>query len=109
MKAGRPVSPVKREVRAAIRFTRSEYFILNEKAKAAGLTASEYIRQNAINGQVKSRLTVEERQFVRQLIGFANNFNQTVKIFHTEGLYQGMQWFENYRNELDAILEKLRS
>lgn len=107
-KAGRPVKTIKKEVRACVRFTKTEYFIVREKASKAGLKASEYIRQITINGQVKTRLAEEERQFARQLIGMANNLNQLAKACHREGLLQAMIYFENYRNHLDEILGKLR-
>jgi hypothetical protein len=108
-KAGRPVKAVKKEVRACVRFTKTEYFIVREKASKAGLKASEYIRQITINGQVKNRLAEEERQFARQLIGMANNLNQLAKACHQEGLLQAMVYFETYRNHFDEILGKLKS
>lgn len=107
-KAGRPVKTVKKEVRACVRFTKTEYFIIREKASKAGLKASEYIRQITINGQVKTRLAEEERQFARQLIGMSNNLNQLAKACHQEGLLQAMVYFESYRNHLDEILGKLK-
>lgn len=107
-KAGRPAKIVKKEVRACVRYSKTEYFIIREKAAKAGLNASEYIRQLTINGQVKTRLTEEERQFARQLIGMANNLNQLAKACHQEGLLQAMVYFESYRNHLDEILGKLK-
>ena len=108
-KAGRPAKLIKKEIRACIRFSKSEYFIIKEKAAKAGANASEYIRQVCINGHVKNRLREEERQFVRQLIGMANNLNQIAKCCHEEGLLRGMSYFENYRNHLDEILKKLKA
>ena len=107
-KAGRPVKMVKKEVRAGVRYSKAEYFVIREKALKAGLTASEYIRQVTITGQVKSRLSGEEMVFVRQLIGMANNLNQLAKACHQEGLLQAMVYFEGYRNQLDEILKKLK-
>jgi hypothetical protein len=107
-KAGRPAKAIKKEVRACVRFTRPEYFIIKEKAAKAGRTASAYLRQVAIYATVTTRLTEEERQFVRQLIGMANNLNQLAKSCHQEGALRAMLYFENYRRELDDILKKLR-
>lgn len=107
-KAGRPAKAVKKEVRACVRFTRPEYFIIKEKAAKAGIKASAYIRQIAIYATVTNRLTDEERQFVRQLIGMANNLNQLAKSCHQEGALRAMMYFENYRATLDEILKKLR-
>ena len=80
-----------------------------EKASQAGVNASAYLRQTAVNAKVISHLTAEELQFVRQLIGMSVNINQVAKICHREGLYEAMQYFENYRNLIDSIIKKLKS
>lgn len=108
-KAGRPVKAVKKEVRACVRFTRPEYFIIKEKAARAGMTTSFYMRQVAIRAQVNTRLTDEERQFVRHLIGMSNNLNQIAKCCHQEGALKAMVYFQEYREQLDAILKKLKA
>ena len=107
-KAGRPAKAVKKEIRASIRFTRPEYFTIKEKAAKAGLKASAYIRQVAIYAIIKPRLTDEERQFTRQLIGMANNLNQLAKSCHQEGALRAMLYFEGYRASMDEILKKLK-
>jgi hypothetical protein len=108
-KAGRPEKIIKKEIRACVRFSKTEYFVIREKASKAGLKASEYMRHIAIYGQVKPRLAEEEREFIRQLIGMANNLNQLTKACHQQGLLQAMMHFESYRNHLDEILGKLKS
>ena len=57
---GRPQKSVKKEIRACIRFTRLEYFIIRQKANKAGVNASIYVREIAIKGHVKPRLNEEE-------------------------------------------------
>jgi len=106
-KAGRPAKAIKKEIRAAIRFSKAEYFIIRQKAKDAGLKASVYIREIAISGQVLKRLNDEERQFVRQLIGMSNNLNQLTKNSYKEGMLKTMLHFEKYRNEFDMLLKKI--
>ena len=59
IKRDRPSKDVKKEVRAAIRFSKAEYFIIKEKAARAGVKPSLYIRQTAIHALVKPRLTEE--------------------------------------------------
>src|SRR5665213_861627 len=108
-KAGRPVKAIKMEIRACVRFTKYEYYIVREKAAQAGLNASVYIRHTSIQGKTKPRLSEEEYHFVRQLIGMSNNINQVAKVCHREGLYEAMKYFEDYRNLLDSILKKLKS
>ncbi len=108
-KPGRPIKEDKKEVRAAVRFTKKDYQIVEEKSSKTGLTTSEFIRQTALLSSVNSRLTNEEIHFVRQLIGMSNNLNQVAKTCNREGLFEAMRYFENYRNEMDTILKKLRS
>ena len=107
-KAGRPAKTIKKEIRACVRFTRYEYFIIKEKAVEAGINASVYIRQTAINGRMIPRISEEELHFVRQLVGISNNINQVAKICNRDGLFEAMQYFENYRNLIDSILKKLK-
>ncbi len=107
-KAGRPLKTVKRDIRAAVRFSRTEYFIVQTKAVKAGFKVSAYIREVAINSTVKPRFSEEERQFVRQLIGISNNLNQLAKKAHQEGLLSAMQYFEMFRNEIDKLLTSIR-
>jgi len=107
-RAGRPAKAVKKEVRAAIRFTRAEYFIVKEKAAKAGMKASAYLRQLAIHSSVKPRLTDEERQYVRELIGFSNNVNQLAKKCHQEGFFKAALYFEGMGQDLDKILKKFK-
>ncbi len=106
-KAGRPAKTIKKEIRASIRFSKLEYFDIRQKAAKAGIKASAYIREVAINGDVKRRLTDEERQFVRQLIGMSGNFNQLTKNSYREGMLKTMLHFDAYRNQFDTILKKL--
>lgn len=106
-KAGRPEKAIKKEVRASIRFSKVEYFVIRQKASNAGLKASAYIRQVAVNGEVLRRLNDEERQFVRQLIGMSNNLNQLTKNSYKEGMLKTMLYLETYRNEIDVLLKKI--
>ncbi|MCW3107417.1 MAG: mobilization protein BmgB [Segetibacter sp.] len=104
---GRPAKIIKKNIRTAIRFSKTEDFIVRQKALKAGLKVSVYIRQIAIEGVVANRLSEEERHFVRQLIGISNNINQLAKNSHLEGMLKTMLYFESLRNEIDLILKKL--
>lgn len=104
---GRPAKSIKKDIRTAIRFSKTEYFIVRQKAAKAGIKVSGYIRQIAIAGMVTNRLSEEERQFVRQLIGMSNNLNQLAKNSHQEGMLKTMFYFESFRNQIDSLLKKL--
>ncbi len=108
IKAGRPPKPVKKDIRTAVRFSRTEYFIVQTKADRAGTKVSAYIREVAVHATVKPRLDEEERQFVCQLIDISNNLNQLAKKAHQEGLLSALQYFETFRNEIDKLLTRIR-
>lgn len=99
---------VKREIIKGIRFTKVEYYVVKQKASKSGNGITDYIRQMALNGKIISRLNEEERQFVRQLIGVANNINQLTKKGHQEGFLTAVLMFEKYRKLIDELLEKLK-
>jgi hypothetical protein len=104
---GRPKKQVKREIIKGVRFTKLEYYVVKHKASKSGMNITLYIRQMALQGKIISRLNEEERQFVRQLIGIANNINQLTKKGHQEGLLTAVLMFEKYRKLIDELLEKL--
>ena len=104
---GRPKKPVKRDIIKGVRFTKAEYYVMKQKAAKAGIGISLFIRQTAINGKIKPLLDEEERQFVRQLVGMANNLNQLTKKGHQEGLLTAVLMFEKYKNLMQELLEKL--
>jgi len=106
---GRPQKPVRKEIIRSIRFSKTEYYILKQNAMKAGTKITAYIRQMALQGKIISRLNEEERQFVRQLIGMANNLNQLTKKGHQEGFITAVLMFEKYKNLMDELLEKLKS
>ena len=105
---GRPVKAVKREVRACIRFTKMEYCAINEKAGFVGMKPTAYLRHLGIHATINTRLTPEEREIARNLIGMANNLNQFVKCCHVEGVPLAAFRFHNLTTSLDELLKKLK-
>jgi hypothetical protein len=105
---GRPKKDVKKQVVTAVRFTKTEYFVVKQKASKAGLRVTVYIRQMALQGQVISKMNDEERQFVRDLVGMSNNINQLAKKAHQEGLLKALLLFERYRDQLDLLLQRMK-
>jgi hypothetical protein len=108
-KAGRRAKNIKKDINASVRFSSSEYLIIKEKAASCGFSVSNYIRQTSIYSTTTKRLTDEEQQWIRQLVGMANNVNQMAKICHREGLFESITFFEKYRQQLNEIINKLKS
>ena len=107
-KPGRPGKPIRKEVRASVRFSQHEYFIVQEKAAQAGRSTSAYIRQAAIEAKIIQRLSEEQVQLIRQLAGMSGNINQLTKLSHQEGFYNTMKYFEAYRQQIDELLKKFK-
>lgn len=107
-KPGRPKKAVTRQRTTGIRFTKAEHYVIKHKAQLVGLKLTAYIRQMAVEGQVITRLNEEETSFIRHLIGISNNINQVAKACHEQGTLRAVQYFEEYRNRIDALLKKLR-
>ena len=107
-KGGRPKKLVRREINKGIQFTKAEYYVVKQNALKSGKQVCFYIREMALQGKIISRLNEEERLFVRQLIGMANNLNQLTKKGHQEGLLTAVLMFEKYKNLIDELLEKLK-
>ena len=107
-KNGRPKKSVTKKVIKSVRFSKTAYFIVKQHASKSGLKITVYMRQMALQGKIISRLSEEERQIVRQLIGMANNLNQLTKMGHQEGFITPVLMFENYKNLMDELLEKLK-
>ena len=107
-KGGRPLQLLKKDIKISVRFNRQEYFILKEKANSAGIKPSAYIRQVIIKAKISCKISVEEMQLFRQLAGMATNINQVARVCHREGLFEAMQYFEQYRKQLDGVMQKLK-
>ena len=85
-KGGRPIKAVKRESGIRVRLSRTEYYVIEEKAARAGMKISEWFRQAAKRAKVQGRFTSEDMKVLRMLTGMANNLNQLTKMAHQQGL-----------------------
>ncbi|HVI49226.1 MAG TPA: hypothetical protein VM802_30445 [Chitinophaga sp.] len=108
-KGGRPVKSVKKETIIRVRIDRSELFIIKHKAQKAGMNISAYLRMSAINATVKARISPEEKDLVRKLVGMSNNLNQLTKEFKKGEMMKTAVHFETYRVRIDDILKLLRN
>ena len=107
-KGGRPKKAVIRKRTTGIRFSAIEYMIVRAKARKAGVRITTYIRQTVVDGEVKTRLTDEEKLFMRQLIGISNNINQVARLCHEQGVLRALLYFDQFKDQIDQLLEKLK-
>lgn len=105
---GRPKQAIKKDTVTGVRFSKLEYFVVKQKASKARIGITVYIRQMALNGQVVAKMSEEDRQLVRELVGMSNNINQLTKKAHQEGLLKALLFFENYRDRFEELLQRMR-
>lgn len=104
-KGGRPKAKVKRESHVKVRMTATDRFMVNAKAKDAGMRLSDWIRAVARTTKVVARLTPEDMQIMRMLTGLANNLNQLTRLAHRDGLFSVARKCGEVLMEIDQALK----
>jgi len=104
---GRPKKAVTRDKNIGFFVTSEQYFIIQQKAAMAGVTISEYMRQAAIYGAVKTRWTPEEREIFKKMVGMSNDINQLVVIARQQGVLSAMLYFERNRQQIDDMIKRM--
>ncbi len=72
------MKPLKDE-KIELRLTGDEKIVIEAKAKKAGVSVSEYMRQVALGIEITQVLTEEQH---RTIVGVANNLNQLTRFAH---------------------------
>ena len=85
-KGGAPKKNIKRELDIRVRLNATERYLMDARAKTAGLKISDWVRAALKSAKVVPRLGKEELNILRTLTGMANNLNQLIKLAHTHGL-----------------------
>lgn len=106
-KGGRPTKAVRRESHIRVRLTKTEYFLIEEKSKKAGITISEWFRKAAVKGKVLVRMSPEDIKVLRVLAGMANNLNQLTKLAHQQGLLSVQRKCRELLSAVDDTLKYL--
>jgi hypothetical protein len=108
-KTGRPAKAVKKDIRTCVRLTKADYLVIKGKSLKAGTSVAVYLRQMALQSPLRTRLSPEDKQDIRKLVGISNNVNQMTKLCHQAGLLQGFAYFKEFRKIVDELLEKYKS
>ncbi|RZJ50055.1 MAG: plasmid mobilization relaxosome protein MobC [Chryseobacterium sp.] len=106
-KGGRPVKKVKKDSGIRVRLSKTEYFLIEQKSKQAGMRISDWFRQAAKSAKVSPRLNPEELKIFRILAGMANNLNQLTKLSHEQGLLVFQKKCRVLLDEINEIIAKL--
>ena len=108
-KGGAPKKRVKRELIIRIRMSATERFQIGDRAKAAGMRASTWIRTSAKSAKIVPRLTADERRILWMLAELSNNLNQLTKLAHQLGLLRVVRQCEQVIKKIDETFEKLKT
>ncbi|GHV55942.1 mobilization protein [Bacteroidia bacterium] len=106
-KNGRPTKEAaeRKKYKVSVKMATEEYYSLKSKARLAGLSRSEYIRQCIRSSEVKQRLSSEQLGYIRQLSGMANNINQIARKANTVGYLEVCTEWMNTVPEIDKTLK----
>ena len=104
-KGGRPIKTIKKDSGIRVRLSKTERYLISEKAKKAGVKLSDWVRQAAKTATVTSRFSADEMSMMRTLTGMANNLNQLTKLAHQEGLLIIQQKCRNLLSLIDDALK----
>jgi len=106
---GRPTKSAaeKKGYKVSLKMATEEYYSLKSKARLAGISLSEYVRQTIKKSEVKQRLSPEHLGYVRQLSGMANNINQIAKKANAAGYYEVVELCKNSITNLDNIVKMI--
>lgn len=108
-KGGAPQKRIKRASGIRVRLTATERFLIESKARQAGMRISDWIRAAALKAKVVGRISAEDRRVLHLLAGMANNLNQLTKLAHTSGIMGIAIKCDNLLTEIDQTLKYLNS
>jgi hypothetical protein len=106
-RTGRPPKERKQEQFVGFWVTNVQHFVIQQKAKKAGVNISDCMRQMSLNGYVKAKWTEEEWGMVRQLIEMSRDIHRLVGIAEKEGATQAVLLLVRHREVMDSIINTL--
>jgi hypothetical protein len=93
-------------LRARVRL--DELHRVEQMAREAGLSPSEFVREAALTAQIViKRYRRVEPMLPHELSRIGNNLNQIARICNTTGDSRRAQYIEDYLNELRPVLTRL--
>ncbi len=105
-KMARPTKAIKRSKQYTVRLTLVESKWIEREARRHGLSISDYMRRRSLTHRLKPRLSEEEQNHYRKLVGMANNLNQLTRAVHNNEALSS-QIIKTLEG-VNSALEKLR-
>jgi len=100
----------KRNKEVKVRMSDAEHYAIGEKAHKAGKQLAVYMRDAALQKEIKAQLTPEQVEayvaYRRTLTGLSNNLNQLLRAVHKEGLMKFAVKVEVVLKEIDEKLKQ---
>lgn len=93
-------------LRIQVRVSENELNKISNKAKKCGLSLSEFIRQSAMDKEIKELPTVEFQDVLYQLRKIGINIHQIAVKANSLGLVDAPQYRKNYE-ELQKTISKI--
>ncbi|MDR0438258.1 MAG: MobC family plasmid mobilization relaxosome protein [Bacteroidales bacterium] len=86
-KSGRPkiTDGLKKEKNLCVRVDDDQLSIIRTKAESANKRVSDFVREAALESEVKAGITPEHMKGIRGIINTGNNLNQLAKKAHEAG------------------------
>jgi predicted DNA binding CopG/RHH family protein len=108
-KGGRPRLSAfqKKKYKVDVKMSTEDYYTLKSKARLAGMTKSEYMRQCIHDSSVRERLRPEHQKLIRQLCGMANNLNQIARKANAQGYKDTRDEYLYLAEQIDKLINKL--
>jgi hypothetical protein len=104
---GRPKKAVTRDKNIGFFVTQAQYLIIQQKASQAGVNISDYMRQAAVFGEVRSRWSAEEREIFKKMVGISNDIHQLAATARQEGILRCALYFEQCGKQIDEMIKRL--
>lgn len=99
----------KKDYKVSVKFASEEYYSLREKARKAGSTISEFVRNALHSCEVKERLGASHLKIVLQLTGMANNLNQISRRANAAGYLSAKRDFEALAKSIDKLIKSIEN
>jgi hypothetical protein len=96
--------------RKTIRMSEKDSQILEDLCKRSSLNSSELFRESLTKLTITPRISEEEKVWLRELTGMANNLNQIAKTLNYTKQYEKIQLdLMGLRISIEGIIKKLRA
>lgn len=76
---GRPKEANPKDKRITLRFDKKEYDLILKKSEKAGVKVSEFLRDSALNKEIKERPVLEGKEILKIISRMAINLNQITR------------------------------